>query len=93
MENKTFSSEETNVLKKTINDKLIKKLALLGKNRGYVTFDEVNDTITDEVYSGEELDDIITRLSDLGIDVNDHGSLTAEEVTPVKNSVADGGWW
>ena len=78
--------------KKHIDDKLIKKLAALGKSRGFVTFDEVNDTITDETYSVEELDDIITRLSDLGIDVNDDVDNVSENTSKSdKNLTADGG--
>ena len=78
--------------KKNIDEKLIKKLAVLGKSRGFVTFDEVNDTITNDSYSVEELDDIITRLSDLGIDVSDDVDNVSENTSKSdKNLTADGG--
>ncbi len=84
MAGEEIAETEGNTAKKLVDDKLIKKLTTMGKARGFVTFDEVNALLDDDS-SDEEIDDIITRLSDVGIDVSD------EEEAPAKALVADAG--
>ena len=38
----------------------IKKLIDVGKEKGYLTYDEVNDLIPHDVHSPDDLDDLIT---------------------------------
>ena len=47
----------------------IKKLIDAGKEKGYLTYDEVNDLIPHDVHSPEDLDDLITTIGGQGIDV------------------------
>ena len=47
----------------------IKKLIDVGKEKGYLTYDEVNDLIPHDVHSPEDLDDLITTIGTQGIDV------------------------
>jgi RNA polymerase primary sigma factor len=47
----------------------IKKLIETGKEKGYLTYDQVNDLIPQDVHSPEDLDDLLTTMSTQGIDV------------------------
>jgi RNA polymerase primary sigma factor len=47
----------------------IKKLIDVGKEKGYLTYDEVNDLIPHDVHSPEDLDDLMTTIGTQGIDV------------------------
>ena len=47
----------------------IKKLIDVGKEKGYLTYDEVNDLIPHDVHSPDDLDDLITTIGTQGIDV------------------------
>jgi RNA polymerase primary sigma factor len=49
----------------------IKKLIDAGKEKGYLTYDQVNDLIPGDVHSADDLDDLLTTLSHQGIDVQD----------------------
>ena len=47
----------------------IKKLIDTGKEKGYLTYDQVNDLIPHDVHSPEDLDDLLTTIGTQGIDV------------------------
>jgi len=47
----------------------IKKLIDAGKEKGYLTYSEVNDLIPHDVHSPEDLDDLLTTIGTQGIDV------------------------
>ena len=47
----------------------IKKLVDAGKEKGYLTYDQVNDLIPQDVHSPEDLDDLLTTIGTQGIDV------------------------
>jgi len=47
----------------------IKKLIDVGKEKGYLTYDEVNDLIPHDVHSPDDLDDLISTIGTQGIDV------------------------
>ena len=47
----------------------IKKLIDVGKEKGYLTYDQVNDLIPGDVHSPEDLDDLLTTIGTQGIDV------------------------
>ncbi len=54
-----------------IDDKYddIKKLIDAGKEKGYLTYGEVNDLIPHDMHSPEDLDDLLTTIGTQGIDV------------------------
>ena len=52
----------------------VKQLITLGKEKGFLTFDEINDALPEEVATSDFLDEIITLLSQLKIDVIDNKS-------------------
>src|SRR5947199_4351733 len=47
----------------------IKKLIDTEKEKGYLTYDQVNDLIPHDVHSPEDLDDLLTTIGTQGIDV------------------------
>jgi len=55
--------------KREFAKKDVEKIVALGKQKGYVTFDEVNDLLPEEVSSSEDIDKIFELLSDEDIQV------------------------
>ena len=49
----------------------VKKLIARGKERGFVTYDELNAALPPEQVSSEQIEDTMTNLSELGINVVD----------------------
>ena len=49
----------------------IEQLISLGKAKGFLTFDEVNDALPPDVLTPSEIDDILMMLEHLGVDVLD----------------------
>ena len=47
----------------------IEKLIDTGKEKGYLTFGEVNDLLPGDITSPDELDDLMTTINTQGIDV------------------------
>jgi len=46
-----------------------------GKDRGYLTYGELNDALPDETISPEKIDQILVRLDELGIDLVDESEV------------------
>jgi RNA polymerase primary sigma factor len=49
----------------------VKELINLGKEKGYLLYDEVNDVLPDDIHSSEDLDNIFYLFGDAGIEVID----------------------
>jgi RNA polymerase primary sigma factor len=47
----------------------VRQLIAMGKDRGYLLYDEVNDILPPEVHSSEEIDDLLSTFERYGIDV------------------------
>ena len=47
----------------------VKQLIAVGKERGYLLYDEVNDSLPAEVHSSEEIDDLLTTFERNGIEI------------------------
>ncbi|MDR2268327.1 MAG: RNA polymerase sigma factor RpoD [Holosporaceae bacterium] len=47
----------------------LKRLLLIGKERGYITYDELNDVLPKEKFSTEKIDIAISSISDMGIQI------------------------
>ncbi|PKO47170.1 MAG: RNA polymerase sigma factor RpoD [Betaproteobacteria bacterium HGW-Betaproteobacteria-22] len=47
----------------------LKSLIVLGKERGYLTYAEINDHLPDDVQGSEQIDGIIGMINDMGIQV------------------------
>ena len=49
----------------------VKELILMGKERGYLLYDEVNDLLPEGICSSDELDSIFSLFGSAGIEVID----------------------
>ena len=47
----------------------VRQLIAMGKERGYLLYDEVNDILPAEVHSSEEIDDLLSTFEKYGIDI------------------------
>ena len=56
----------------------IKALITLGKERGYLTYGEINDHLPEDMVDADQIEDIIGMFSDLGIVVHEDGMDTDE---------------
>jgi RNA polymerase primary sigma factor len=63
-----------------LSDQSVKKLLKVGKQRGYVTYDELNSVLPSEEVSSEQIEDTMAMLSDMGINVVD--TEESEEASP-----------
>jgi RNA polymerase primary sigma factor len=66
----------------------LKNLILLGKERGYLTYAEINDHLPDDMLDAEQIEGIISMINDMGIQVYDEAPdaetlLMAESTPPV----------
>ncbi len=52
-----------------MSDAAVKRLIKTAKQRGYVTYDELNEVLPSEEVSSEQIEDIMSMLSDMGINV------------------------
>src|SRR3989441_6420367 len=49
----------------------LKNLIVLGKERGYLTYAEINDHLRDDILDAEQIEGIISMIGDMGIQVYD----------------------
>ncbi|MEM9630693.1 MAG: RNA polymerase sigma factor RpoD [Pseudomonadota bacterium] len=54
-----------------LSDAAVKKMIKAAKKRGYVTYDELNEVLPSEQVSSEKIEDTMSMLSDMGINVID----------------------
>ncbi|MBE0532014.1 MAG: RNA polymerase sigma factor RpoD [Rhodospirillales bacterium] len=63
----------------------VKKMIARGKERGYVTYDELNTALPPESMSSEQIEDTMSMLSEMGINVVD--TEESEEAAPADEAV------
>ncbi len=68
----------------------IKKLIDVGKEKGYLTYDQVNDLIPHDVHSPEDLDDLLTTIGTQGIDVLEGSKMPSTELEKKFEEVEEG---
>src|SRR5688572_9734981 len=49
----------------------LKTLIALGKEKGYLTYAEVNDHLPDDIVDPEQIEDIVNMINDMGIQVHE----------------------
>jgi len=47
----------------------VRQLIIMGKERGYLLYDEVNDLLPQEIHSSEDIDDLLSTFDSHGIEV------------------------
>ncbi len=61
-------------MSKRIKQPEVKQLIALGKEKGFLTFDEINEALPEDAANSDFIDEIITLLTQLKIDVMDNKS-------------------
>jgi RNA polymerase primary sigma factor len=56
------------------SDRKKQKLIDLGKSKGFLTYDEVNDNMPEDIVSSDQIDDWLSALGDEGIEIVDSAS-------------------
>ena len=68
----------------------VRQLIAVGKERGYLLYDEVNDSLPAEVHSSEEIDDLLTTFERNGIEIyEDQASAKAARAVEVSVEASD----
>ncbi|MCP5279660.1 MAG: RNA polymerase sigma factor RpoD [Thiobacillus sp.] len=57
----------------------LRALIMLGKERGYLTYAEINDHLPDEMLDAEQIEGVVSMINDMGIQVFDQAP-TAEDL-------------
>ncbi|HLI29922.1 MAG TPA: sigma-70 family RNA polymerase sigma factor, partial [Terriglobia bacterium] len=57
----------------------VSKLIHMGKEKGYLLYDEVNDLLPSDVHSAEEIEDVLTMFDSAGIEVLDSPRAKAKD--------------
>ena len=57
----------------------VSKLISIGKEKGYLLYDEVNELLPSDVHSAEDLDDLLSMFDNAGIEVLDSPKVKAAE--------------
>jgi RNA polymerase primary sigma factor len=60
------------------------KLITLGKEKGYLLYDEVNDLLPSDVHSAEDLDDLLSMFDHAGIEVLESPKAKSDDVASEK---------
>ncbi|MFA6132910.1 MAG: RNA polymerase sigma factor RpoD [Phycisphaerae bacterium] len=60
-------------------DASVKKLIAKGKQRGYLTYEEMNDDLPDEAVSPDRLDTLLMALDEMGIELIDESEAAQRE--------------
>jgi RNA polymerase primary sigma factor len=63
----------------------VKQLIDLGKEKGFLTYDEVNDVLPSDIVSSDQIDDIMTMFGEMDIELGD----AAQKVNITKPEPAD----
>ncbi|GGC82522.1 RNA polymerase sigma factor RpoD [Chelatococcus reniformis] len=52
-----------------LTDAGVRRMIKLAKKRGYVTYDELNEVLPPEEFNSEQIEDVLSQLSEMGINV------------------------
>jgi RNA polymerase primary sigma factor len=62
-----------------LSDAAVKKMIKQAKKRGFVTFDQLNEVLPSDTTSPEQIEDIMSMLSDMGINVTEADDSETED--------------
>src|SRR5260370_24347822 len=62
-----------------LSDAAVKKMIKQAKKRGFVTFDQLNEVLPSDPTSPEQIEDIMSMLSDMGINVSEAEASDSDE--------------
>jgi RNA polymerase primary sigma factor len=62
-----------------LNDAQVKKLIARAKKRGFVTYDELNEALPQDQMSSEQIEDIMSAINEMGINVVENEEATEDD--------------
>ena len=72
-----------------LNEADVKKLIARGKKRGYLTYDELNAALPQDEMSSEQIEDIMSAISDMGINIVESDEDVQEEAEQEQDDEVD----
>ena len=72
-----------------LNEADVKKLIARGKKRGYLTYDELNAALPQDEMSSEQIEDIMSAISDMGINIVESDEDVQEEAEQEQDDDVD----
>src|SRR6187401_2959041 len=72
-----------------LNEANLKKLISRAKKRGYITVDELNDALPQDQMSTDQIEDVMSALSEMGVNVVENDEDAAEEDGENDNEAED----
>ena len=66
----------------------VQQLILIGKERGYLLYDEISDSLPSDVHSSQEIDDLLSTLERQGIEI--YEDLATANATRAAANVSEG---
>ncbi len=62
-----------------LNDASVKKMIARAKKRGFVTYDEINEALPQDQMSSEQIEDIMSAINEMGINVVENEEATEDD--------------
>jgi len=72
-----------------LNDASIKKMIARAKKRGVVTYEEINEALPQDQMSSEQIEDIMSALSEMGVNVVENDDSDDDDAEPEKEAEAE----
>ena len=72
-----------------LTDAAVKRMIKLAKQRGYVTYDELNEVLPSEEVSSEQIEDTMAMLTEMGINVVENEEPTEEPAAEEADRAAE----
>lgn len=69
----------------------LRQLILKGKKRGYITYDEINDTMSNDMLSADQLDETVSMITEIGIYVVDSDDIDEVDVASSEEKNSEDG--
>ncbi len=89
VETPVVEAEISDASKLKLKTKSLEQLVVLGKEKGFLTYDDLNKILPSHVTSSGEIDDVLVALNSQNIDVVDSSELTGKDAEADSDEDAD----
>ncbi len=90
-EQETPTGEATDAPLLDLSDQAVKRLIKVGKTRGFITYDELNEVLPSEEVSSEQIEDIMAMFSEIGINVIEADEVEEADAGAIEEDEEDRG--
>ena len=74
-----------------LNEASVKKLLSRAKKRGYITYDELNEALPQDQMSSEQIEDVMSAISEMGVNIVENDEEASEEQPAADDDAPDDG--